>query len=82
MAGKFQVGGYNVAAQFTLKLHRGDGMTFVAMNGKNGKAPKDFVGFAIECKEPDGDKFFPLKDPLGCHHKRAWVKMTPSNCPL
>ena len=59
MAGEFQVSGQNAAAQFTLKLHRGDGMTLVAMNWKNGKPAKDFVGFAIEYKEPDGDKFFP-----------------------
>jgi phosphatidylserine/phosphatidylglycerophosphate/cardiolipin synthase-like enzyme len=64
MAGEFQVSGQNTAAQFTLKLHRGDGMTLVAMNWKNGKPPKDFVGFAIEYKEPDGDKFFPLKNRL------------------
>jgi len=59
MAGECQVSGQNAAAQFALKLHRGDGMTLVAMNWKNGKPPKGFVGFAIECKEPDSDKFFP-----------------------
>src|SRR4030042_5588711 len=60
----FQVEGGNAAALFTLKLHRGDGMTLVAMNWKNGRPPRDFVGFAIEYKEPDGDKFFPLKNRL------------------
>jgi phosphatidylserine/phosphatidylglycerophosphate/cardiolipin synthase-like enzyme len=64
MAGEFQVSGQNTAALFTLKLHRGDGMTLVAMNWKNGKPPKDFVGFAIEYKEPDGHKFFALKNRL------------------
>jgi len=64
MAGEFQVSGTNAAAQFTLKLHRGDGMTLVAMNWKNGKPPKDFVGFAIEYREPGGDKFYPLKNRL------------------
>ncbi|MDB6121342.1 MAG: phospholipase [Pedosphaera sp.] len=34
------------------------------MNWKNGKPPKDFVGFAIEYKEPGGDKFFTLKNRL------------------
>lgn len=62
MAGEFQVSGQNAAALFTLKLHRGDGMTLVAMNWKAGKPPKDFVGFAIEYKEPGGDKFFALKN--------------------
>ena len=64
MAGEFQVSGGNAAALFTLKLHRGDGMTLVAMNWKDGKPPKDFVGFAIEYKEPEGAKFFALKNRL------------------
>lgn len=62
MKGDFQVEGRNGAALFTLKLHRGDGMTLVAMNWKNGRPPRDFVGFAIEYKEPDGDRFFALKN--------------------
>ena len=41
MAGAFQVSGQNAAALFTLKLHRGDGMTLLAMNWKNGKPPQD-----------------------------------------
>ena len=65
MAGEFQVSGRNTAALFTLKLHRGDGMTLVAMNWKDGEPPQDFVGFAIEYKEPDGDRFFTLKNRLG-----------------
>jgi phosphatidylserine/phosphatidylglycerophosphate/cardiolipin synthase-like enzyme len=39
-------------------------MTLVAMNWKKGKPPRDFVGFAIEYKEPGGQKFFPLKNRL------------------
>lgn len=64
MAGEFQVTGQNAAALFTLKLHRGDGMALLAMNWKKGKPPLDFVGFAIEYKEPGGTKFFPLKNRL------------------
>src|SRR5436190_5679068 len=64
MSAEFQVSGTNTAALFTLKLHRGDGMLLVAMNWKTGKPPKDFVGFAIEYKEPGGDKFFALKNRL------------------
>jgi PLD-like domain len=64
MAGEFQVAGDNDEALFTLKLHRGDGMCLLAMNWKQGKPPKDFVGFAIEYKEPGGDKFFALKNRL------------------
>ena len=62
MSGEFQVSGTNKAALFTLKLHRGDGMSLVAMNWKKGKPPNDFVGFAIECKPPDQNKFFPLNN--------------------
>jgi phosphatidylserine/phosphatidylglycerophosphate/cardiolipin synthase-like enzyme len=64
MNGAFQVSGQNAAALFTLKLHRGDGMTLVAMNWKRGKPPEDFVGFAIEYQEPGGDRFFALKNRL------------------
>lgn len=64
MENNFQVSGTNKSALFTLKLHRGDGMTLVAMNWKNGKPPENFVGFAIEYKEPGGEKFFALKNRL------------------
>jgi phosphatidylserine/phosphatidylglycerophosphate/cardiolipin synthase-like enzyme len=62
MAGEFQVSGKNSAALFTLKLHRGDGMALLGMNWKRGKPPKDFVGFAIEHRPPDSDRFFALKN--------------------
>jgi phosphatidylserine/phosphatidylglycerophosphate/cardiolipin synthase-like enzyme len=65
MAGEFQVTGRNAAAPLTLKLHRGDGMTLIAMNWKEDTPPQDFVGFAIEYKEPGGQKFFVLKNRLG-----------------
>lgn len=64
MSKDFQVSGTNKDALFTLKIHRGDGMALLAMNWKKGKPPKDFVGFAIEYKEPKGDKFFSLKNRL------------------
>ena len=59
---KFQVSGKNSAALFTLKLHRGDGMALLGMNWKKGKPPKDFVGFAIEHRPPDSDRFFALNN--------------------
>lgn len=62
---EFQVTGTNTSALFTLKLHRGEGMTLVAMNWKTGKPPKDFIGFSIEYKEPDGTKFFALNNRIG-----------------
>jgi phosphatidylserine/phosphatidylglycerophosphate/cardiolipin synthase-like enzyme len=64
MTAEFQVTGHHAAAPFTLKLHRGDGMALVAMNWKDGEPPDDFVGFAIEYKEPGGNKFFALKNRL------------------
>jgi len=64
MSSDFQITGTNTAALFTLKIHRGDGMALLAMNWKKGKPPNDFVGFAIEYKEPGGSKFFALKNRL------------------
>jgi hypothetical protein len=32
------------------------------MNWKTGKPPRDFVGFAIEYREPNGERFFALKN--------------------
>ncbi|RYY58439.1 MAG: phospholipase, partial [Chitinophagaceae bacterium] len=60
----FQSEGTNPTAPFSLKLHRGDGMTLLGMNWREPKPPKDLVGFAIEYKEPDGSKFYPLKNRL------------------
>ena len=65
MAGQFQVSGQNRAALFALTLYRGEGMALVAMNWKKGQPPADFVGFAIEYKEPGGDRFYALKNRLG-----------------
>ena len=64
-ASGFQVVGANANAPFTLKLHRGDGMTLVAMNWKTGQPPANFVGFAIEYQEPGGSAFFALNNRLG-----------------
>lgn len=64
MSSDFQITGTNTAALFTLKIHRGDGMALLAMNWKTGQPPRDFVGFAIEYKEPGGSKFFALKNRL------------------
>ncbi|TIX01894.1 MAG: hypothetical protein E5V59_03390, partial [Mesorhizobium sp.] len=58
MAGEFQVAGKNAAALFALKVHRGDGMALLAMNWRNGQPPRDFVGFAIEYRVPNGTRFF------------------------
>lgn len=65
MTSEFQVSGHNTEALFALKLHRGEGMTLLAMNWRNGEPPLDFVGFAIEYKEPGGQKYFSLKNRLG-----------------
>ncbi len=65
MAADFQVRGTNDAALFSLKVHRGDGMALLAMNWKQGEPPADFVGFAIEYREPGGERFFALKNRLG-----------------
>lgn len=62
MENEFQVTGTNAAALFSLKVHRGDGMALLAMNWKEPTPPLDFVGFAIEYKVPNGQKFFSLKN--------------------
>jgi len=60
----FQVTGRNAAALFTLRVHRGEGMALLAMNWKDGEPPDDFVGFAIQYREPGGTKFFSLRNRL------------------
>src|SRR5262245_15037963 len=62
MSDDFQIVAKNANAPFTLKLHRGDGMTILAMDWKDSKPPRDFVGFALEYKEPDGDRFWTIKN--------------------
>ncbi len=76
MADGFEVLGTSATALFTLKLHRGDGMTLLAMNWKEGKPPNDFVGFAIEYKEPNGDRFYALKNRLAFPGKEGKVDPT------
>ena len=64
MASNHFVMGSTANAPFTLKIHRGEGMCLLAMDWKNGQPPRDFVGFAIEYREPGGDRFFPVKNRL------------------
>lgn len=73
MKATYQVTGENKAAPFTLKIHRGDGMALLAMNWRKGTPPRDFVGFSIEFKEPDGDQFWPIKNRIGFPGQRAKV---------
>ena len=60
----FQVTGTNAAAPFTLKVHRGEGMALLAMNWKQGTPPADFVGFAIEYREPGRDRWIVTRNRL------------------
>lgn len=64
MSTAYQVTGKNGAAPFTLKAHRGDGMVLLAMNWKEGTPPDDFVGFGIEYKEPQGTRYWALRNRL------------------
>jgi hypothetical protein len=73
MAGKYQVTGRNASAPFRLKLHRGDGMVLIAMDWRTGRPPDDFVGFGIQYREPDSDRFFDLKNRLGFPDKNGDV---------
>lgn len=65
MTTEFQVTGTNAKAPFTLKVHRGDGMALLAMNWREGKPPRNFVGFAIEFREPEGNAFWAIKNRVG-----------------
>jgi hypothetical protein len=60
----FRVEGTSASALFTLTVHRGEGMALLAMNWKNGKPPLNFVGFAIESKDPGGTEFRPVPNRL------------------
>src|SRR6266478_2148824 len=64
MSSDYQVTGNNNAAQFTMKIHRGEGMALLAMNWKQGKPPENFVGFAIEYMEPGGNTLFAVPNRL------------------
>jgi hypothetical protein len=64
MSDDFEVVATNNSALFSLKLHRGEGMLLLAMNWKNGTPPDDFVGFAVEYREPNGDRYYSLKNRL------------------
>jgi PLD-like domain len=60
----FQVVGDNDEAPFTLKIHRGEGACLLAMNWKDDRPPDDFVGFAIEYTDPEGNGPFVVKNRL------------------
>lgn len=61
----YQVIGRNKAAPFTLKIHRGEGMALLAMNWRSGPPPADFIGFAVEYREPGQDRYFALHNRIG-----------------
>ena len=63
MSNAWVVNGKNATALFTLKVRRGEGMALLAMNWKNGTPPHNFVGFAIEYKEPEGATVLPAQEP-------------------
>ncbi len=64
MSSEYQILAANPNAPFSLKLHRGDGMTLLAMNWLSGTPPLDFVGFAIEYREPGSDRFWGVRNRL------------------
>lgn len=57
---EFLVQGQNSKAPFTFAAYRGEGMSMLAMNWKNGTPPEDFVGFVIEYQEPQESKWWPI----------------------
>src|SRR5688572_17010483 len=73
-----QTTGSNSKAPFSLKVHRGDGMALLAMNWRNGKPPRTFVGFAIEFREPGNQRFQPIRNRIGFPGQRK----TPNDPPV
>jgi phosphatidylserine/phosphatidylglycerophosphate/cardiolipin synthase-like enzyme len=65
MQNSFLVTGTNRKAPFILNIHRGDGMVLLAMNWRKGKPPRDFVGFAVEYKEPQQKEFWAVENSIG-----------------
>ncbi|MBY5580555.1 phospholipase D-like domain-containing protein [Rhizobium leguminosarum] len=61
----FRVTGRNAASLFALTIHRGDGMVLLGMDWKNGRPPIDFVGFAIQYREPGTDFFKNVRNRIG-----------------
>ncbi len=58
------VDGTSATALFSLRVYRGEGMSLLAMDWKIGKPPANFVGFAIEYKEPDEQVFYAINNRL------------------
>jgi phosphatidylserine/phosphatidylglycerophosphate/cardiolipin synthase-like enzyme len=48
----------------SIKLHRGEGKVLIGFNLDKSKATKDFVGFALEYREPKGTNWIPVKNRL------------------
>ena len=67
----FQVLGTNAQAPFKLRVHRGEGMALLGMNWKRGRPPKDFVGFAIEFKEPGSSRWLTIRNRLSFSEDRG-----------
>lgn len=61
----YRVTGKNAAAPFSLTIHRGDGMLLLGMDWKDGRPPVDFVGFAIQHREPGTDFFKNVRNRIG-----------------
>ena len=61
----FRVTGKNATALFSLTIHRGDGMVLLGMNWKVGQPPADFVGFAIQYREPSTDFLKTVRNRIG-----------------
>ncbi|MCJ2103100.1 phospholipase D-like domain-containing protein [Methylobacterium sp. E-046] len=65
MATGFRVTGGKEAAPFSLTIHRGDGMVLLGMDWKARKPPADFVGFAIQYREPGSQLFKTVHNRIG-----------------
>src|SRR4051794_10654107 len=81
----YQVHGASEKALFNLTVHRGEGMVLLAMDWKKGKPPLNFVGFAIEYKEPGGTAFFTVSNRLsfaGSEKESAALRLSSLRSPI
>jgi hypothetical protein len=52
-------------------------MALLGMNWRNGKPPRNFVGFSIEFREPDSDQFWPVLNAIGFPGQRKTFQDPP-----
>jgi PLD-like domain len=74
----YKVRGSNAAAPFSLTIHRGEGMTLLAMNWRRHRPPRDFVGFGMQYTPPNRTTPIDIRNRLSFKGTPAFGKRQPS----